>query len=69
MKKIFCVFVLSMVSFIALPCAGTWNACGAQDIQDMVQDAITNCGPGSNFVIVDLCDDNHEYHVRVRAIQ
>jgi hypothetical protein len=60
MKKLLAVFVFSLVSIIAKPCSGTWNACGPQSISDMVQDAITNCSPGSQFVIVDLCDGNPE---------
>jgi len=68
MKKIILTLGLLALTFAAFPCEGTWIACGAQDIQDMVIDAMSNCGPGSQFVIVDLCDGNpdgqhHEVHV------
>ena len=57
--------MLFALSFSAFPCSGTWNACGGQDVADMIDDAILNCSPGSSFTIVDLCDNNHEYRVRI----
>jgi hypothetical protein len=73
MKKVILILGLLAFSIAAFPCEGIWNACGAQDIQDMVIDAMSNCGPGSQFTIVDLCDGNtegnhHQYHVSVQTI-
>lgn len=73
MKKLMAVFAFCLLSFSAIPCSGTWNACGAQSIADMVNDAISNCSPGSQFIIVDLCDgnpegQNHTIYVQIESI-
>ena len=53
---------------MSFPCSGTWNACGPSDVQAMVNDVIRNCSPGSSLTIIDLCDGNHIYRIRVGQI-
>lgn len=58
---------LMAFSFAGMACQGTWFACGAQDVSDMIDDTITNCSIGDTFNIVDLCDPDgaHTYVVTV----
>ncbi|MHA7131236.1 hypothetical protein [Algoriphagus namhaensis] len=60
MRKIILTLGLVAVSFAAFPCGTTWNACGAQDIADMIEDISLNCGEGTITTIVDICSTpNH----------
>ncbi len=67
-KKLSLILAYCLVSTISFPCSGTWNACGSSDIQAMGNDVIRNCSPGSSLTIIDLCDGNHIYRIRVGQI-
>lgn len=69
MKKFLLVALFAGSAFTALPCSGSYYACGSQDVAQVIQSGIDNCPIGSSFTVVDVCNNNHEFRVRVEAIQ
>lgn len=62
MKKGLLAIAFGVISFSVFPCSGNWNACGGEDIEDMVADTMENCCAGT-YTITDICNGGHVYVV------
>jgi hypothetical protein len=62
MKKVILSLGLFALSISAFPCSGTWNACGGNDVADMIEDIAKNCGEGTT-TIVDICSQNGDIYI------
>jgi len=65
MKKLILSLGVFAISISAFPCGGSWNACGGDDVADMIGDISQNCGAGTVTTIVDICNGGNTYIVEM----